>query len=536
MNLADNLKKIRKEHNLSQEQLAEKLGVSRQSVSKWESNQAYPEMDKVLQICQIFNLNIDDLFNQDIKEVTSNKQSKTNINKYIDDFLDYITKTIDMFSIMKFKEKIKCFFEQAIIIGILLAVFAIIGSICGNILRNIISIFPDKAYFIIYNLFDSIYIIITLILGIVLLLHIFKVRYLDYYDIVKKTSNDENEVKNNNSEEISDEFNKTSKAKETKKEEKVKILLEKKQEKVIIRDPQHSGYKFISGLLQCFLFIIKIFVFLIAITFCISLITLAITFIIPFIFIKTGLLFIGTILTIFSLIIINIIILIILYHFLISKKNKKSKLAMFFIISLIILGFGIGLISISIPNFDYIANIEETAYLKDEVTISMQDGLFFQDYYDNIEYIETDIDSIKITYYHSKYYDIFINDDGNFLYFYSQPKGNFMDLTRAYIKDINNKRIIDYSDYKIVIYASLDNIKKMKNNSKEYFKSQYEAMEERTNLENRIYILEEQLSNTQDKLESKENEINDLKETIKEKDYLISNLEEELENLSIDNN
>ena len=60
MNLADNLKKIRKDNNLSQEQLAEKLGVSRQSVSKWESGLSYPEMDKVLQICQLFNLNIND--------------------------------------------------------------------------------------------------------------------------------------------------------------------------------------------------------------------------------------------------------------------------------------------------------------------------------------------------------------------------------------------------------------------------------------------------------------------------------------------
>ena len=58
MNLSDNLKRIRKENNLSQEQLADKLGVSRQSVSKWESGQAYPEMDKVLQLCQLFNLNI----------------------------------------------------------------------------------------------------------------------------------------------------------------------------------------------------------------------------------------------------------------------------------------------------------------------------------------------------------------------------------------------------------------------------------------------------------------------------------------------
>ena len=46
--LSENLKRIRKDNNLSQEQLAEKLGVSRQSVSKWENGEAYPEMDKVL--------------------------------------------------------------------------------------------------------------------------------------------------------------------------------------------------------------------------------------------------------------------------------------------------------------------------------------------------------------------------------------------------------------------------------------------------------------------------------------------------------
>ena len=71
MNLSDNLKRIRKENNLSQEQLADKLGVSRQSVSKWESGQAYPEMDKVLQLCQLFNLNIDELLNQNIKTLSN---------------------------------------------------------------------------------------------------------------------------------------------------------------------------------------------------------------------------------------------------------------------------------------------------------------------------------------------------------------------------------------------------------------------------------------------------------------------------------
>ena len=64
-NLSKNLKKIRKDNNLSQEQLADKLQVSRQAISKWESGSAYPEMEKILQICKEFDVNIDDLLNKE---------------------------------------------------------------------------------------------------------------------------------------------------------------------------------------------------------------------------------------------------------------------------------------------------------------------------------------------------------------------------------------------------------------------------------------------------------------------------------------
>ena len=53
-NLSENLKKIRKDNNLSQEQLAEKLGVSRQSVSKWEGAQAVPDLQKIIKMAEIF--------------------------------------------------------------------------------------------------------------------------------------------------------------------------------------------------------------------------------------------------------------------------------------------------------------------------------------------------------------------------------------------------------------------------------------------------------------------------------------------------
>ena len=57
--LAENLLFYRGKLGLTQEQLAEKLEVSRQTISKWESGVSYPEMEKLLQLCDLFNCNMD---------------------------------------------------------------------------------------------------------------------------------------------------------------------------------------------------------------------------------------------------------------------------------------------------------------------------------------------------------------------------------------------------------------------------------------------------------------------------------------------
>ena len=125
-NFSENLKKIRKEYKLSQEQLADELGVSRQAISKWESSSAYPEMDKIIALCDKFNLNIDDLLHKDIKEVKGEEETRNGLNKLIDGFLNYITDSVSLFSNMSFKSKIKCFFEETVIILILVIAIAII--------------------------------------------------------------------------------------------------------------------------------------------------------------------------------------------------------------------------------------------------------------------------------------------------------------------------------------------------------------------------------------------------------------------------
>lgn len=61
MPLAENLQYLRTRENLTQEQLAERLDVSRQSVSKWESSASYPEMDTIIKLCDIFHIDMDTL-------------------------------------------------------------------------------------------------------------------------------------------------------------------------------------------------------------------------------------------------------------------------------------------------------------------------------------------------------------------------------------------------------------------------------------------------------------------------------------------
>lgn len=59
MTLGDKLSKLRKENNYTQEQLANVLNVSRQAISKWESDTAYPETDKLIRISELFNCSLD---------------------------------------------------------------------------------------------------------------------------------------------------------------------------------------------------------------------------------------------------------------------------------------------------------------------------------------------------------------------------------------------------------------------------------------------------------------------------------------------
>lgn len=78
MDLGNRLYELRKTKKISQEEAAEKLGVTRQTISKWETNQSQPDFDKILPICELYEITTEELFgNQKESKQSIEKQSNT---------------------------------------------------------------------------------------------------------------------------------------------------------------------------------------------------------------------------------------------------------------------------------------------------------------------------------------------------------------------------------------------------------------------------------------------------------------------------
>ena len=109
MKFGENLKRVRKMRKISQEELADKLGVSRQSVSKWETGENYPSMTNIMCLCTIFKCNINELVHEDMTDINS---------------LDEEVKM----SVVKFKSENQ---KKVKVLSKIIAVIAKIGWICS---------------------------------------------------------------------------------------------------------------------------------------------------------------------------------------------------------------------------------------------------------------------------------------------------------------------------------------------------------------------------------------------------------------------
>ena len=81
MKFNEKLVVLRKQHNLSQEQVAEKLGVARQTISKWELGETTPEMDKLIIMSELYNITLDELMKEENEGKVVNDPNNTNSQK-----------------------------------------------------------------------------------------------------------------------------------------------------------------------------------------------------------------------------------------------------------------------------------------------------------------------------------------------------------------------------------------------------------------------------------------------------------------------
>ncbi len=185
MSIRKNLEYLRKQKKLSQEELAYKLGVSRQAVSKWESGAAFPETEKMMSICKIFDCSLDDLINGDIAQLEIDKDRKYTFNDLVNEVTNIVSRTFNMFDNMTLKSIFRFGFEMIILFLIILLLhipFSYLFSLGNNVLQNINGN--------ISNLFISIWKLITevvyIVVAVVSFVYIYKIRFLDKFEIAKK--------------------------------------------------------------------------------------------------------------------------------------------------------------------------------------------------------------------------------------------------------------------------------------------------------------------------------------------------------------
>jgi transcriptional regulator with XRE-family HTH domain len=454
---SENLKKIRKEHNLSQEQLADELGVSRQAISKWESAVAYPEMDKIIALCDKFDLNIDDLLHKDIGEVKGEEESNKKINNFMNDFLKFFSDTVDLFSKMDFKSKVKCLFEQFIIILFLFFLSLIVSHILNSFFSSLFGFIPGNGFNFITTIMRSVVNVALFVAAVTIIAHIFKTRYLSYYNQVKKDYNEKNK-----------DVIKAGEANE--------ICFKTEENSIVIRDPKHSEYGFINGLFKIIVGVFKFFLLCYSLHFAFMLVGLFVALIMSFMLYKTGLFFVGLILSILSSAVIIIIIMLLVLNFVFNRKNNKKVMIWGFLLSLVMFGVGCGLTVTGALQFD-VTEDKGTLLETKTVEYDMKDNvvLYPNTHYD-IEFIESDNDNIKVEYSMIKYCNLEerINDKEGYTISGWTRCEEPMKLIRDYIKVVNEKKVILIeSDYHYIkVYSKKANLEKIEKNRESYFEEE----------------------------------------------------------------
>ena len=340
MKFKDKLQIQRKQNNLSQEQLAEKMGVSRQSISKWESGSTYPDMEKIIELTKILNCTLEDLL--DDGTMGKKKETKNDYKDYIDDFLKYISNLYNMFIAMSGKQKITFIFEMSFITIMLLIAIVIIRALVSTIVYTVFDLIPILNFYAVQNLFVVLISTASIIISVMIWFHLLKIRYLNYYSVIE----DESITKKIIEEEV-DKKEKDSTMKNTKSA---------KKETIIIRDVKDKNYSFFNIFKTIINFIGKFVAMSIAMVGLATFLGLIIAAIISFSFINYHILFVFVGISFIALIIANLAMIKVLINYIFNVKTIKSLWISIILISILTFGIGIGFTAVSITNLEIINN------------------------------------------------------------------------------------------------------------------------------------------------------------------------------------
>ncbi len=417
MKFGDKLVALRKKSGMSQEALAEKLGVSRQSVSKWESNNTYPETDKIVQIANLFDCSMDDLINDKITDVDQALRSNKNkLNDMWDSLLEFITKTINMFSHMKFSTGLKCIIEMIVSAFLLWLLGKIVCGMSSNIIANLFVFLGQEVANSIHNIIYGVFHLFWFILAVIILIHIFKIRYLNYY-VEKEEKKDNNTISTS------------------------------KEEKIIIRDEKDKPFAFLGVLSTILIVFIKIMAAFVGLGLIAIIVFLSICSIISISLLTTNILFVGSTLSLLSSLIVMLLFLLLCIYFIFSKKINVKAFAISLIAAIVIFGIGLGVCTISFKNFEIIENDKNDTV--EELTIDYKDNLV--------------IESPNMNNYT---YVIDNNLEDNKIIVKSNINKNMKKLTTDYsqedlmeVVDISSKMTINNSEYFKLLKKDLKNNK-----------------------------------------------------------------------------
>ena len=450
MSFYKNLEYLRKEKNFSQEDLAFKLGVSRQAVSKWESGGAYPETAKMISMCKIFDCTLDKLMKEDIVQLKKNAERSYTFNDLLDEVTDILKRTFHMFDSMNFRSAFRFLFEMFLLFLFILLLeipFDYIFRLGNEVLINI----PGD----IAQLFISIWHLVTkvvyIVVAVVSSVYIYKIRFLDKFEKAKEIDSKDGVEKNETS---------------------VKQEIEKDEvRKVEIRKYDFGIFTYLGKIALFFIksFVLFTFLPIIFLLFC----TVA-GVVVGTVLMFNGVFFVGVVICLLSVIPFSVGLLNIIYNFIVNHRSSWQRLFIVFIVSII--GFGVGA-GISVFEFSKMTvsskapvHVESSVKVK---TFQMQEDMYLSNFMYDYVVDDTLEDLVRVE---AIYYDVFTEDvviqsyeDPSYIHIAPQT-GQSVNLGQLYeilIEDLKNRRLSNYTalgQFKFKVYASEENIEKLQRN------------------------------------------------------------------------